>query len=256
MRSLIRKFIERFILILRIKAQKAASTLEARREYIAKAYLKGNGIEIGALQRPLKIPQGAYAKYVDRMTVAELRKQYAELASEKLVEADIIDDGEKLATIANDSQDFVIANHIIEHCQDPIGAIGNMLRVLMNGGILYLAIPDKRYSPDCDRPITSNEHLLKDHHEGPAWSKRQHFEEWVRLWVYERVQGDDQVEKRIKELIDIDYSIHYHVWTSEEFVGFLMVLKQELNKESKINFEIENFLKNDSEVIAILKKMV
>lgn len=254
--SLIRKFVERFIPVLRIKTQNAASTLDARRESVAQVYLKGEGIEIGALHRPLKIPKGARVAYVDRMTVANLRKQYRELAAEKLVEADIIDDGEKLARIKNDSQDFVIANHFIEHCQDPIGAIANMLRVLKSDGILYIVIPDKRYSPDCDRPITSNEHLLKDHREGPAWSKRQHFEEWVRLWVYERVQGDDQLAKRVDELMGMDYSIHCHVWTPDAFMGFLLKLKEELSKELGINFEIEQFFKNDSEVITILKKTV
>ena len=37
-----------------------------------------------------------------------------------------MDDGERLATIADATQDFVIANHFLEHCQDPLGALGNM----------------------------------------------------------------------------------------------------------------------------------
>ncbi len=136
--SLIRKLIHRLIPVLRIKLQNALSPLEARRGLSAQVYLKGEGIEIGALHRPLKIPKGARVKYVDRMTVADLRKQYPELAAEKLVDADIIDDGEKLARIKNDSQDFVIANHFIEHCQDPFGAIANMLRILKSDGVLYM----------------------------------------------------------------------------------------------------------------------
>jgi SAM-dependent methyltransferase len=228
--------------------------LDSWRMFLAQIYLQGDGIEIGALQRPLKTPKYARVKYVDRMTVADLRKHYPELASQTLVEADIIDDGERLATLKDASQDFVIANHFVEHCQDPILAIANMLRVLRTGRVLYLAIPDKRFSPDRDRPITPNEHLLKDHREGPAWSKRQHFEEWVRLWTYETAKTDDQVRQRINFLMSTDYSIHYHVWTSITFMGFLLLLKEQLSKEFDIEFQIEHFLRNDSEIITILRK--
>jgi SAM-dependent methyltransferase len=143
-------------------------------------YLRGEGIKIGALHNPLLLPQSAKIKYVDRMSLPDLRKQYPELGSKELVDVDILDDGELLATIKDSTQDFVIANQFLEHCQNPIGAIRNMLRVLKEGGVLYLSIPDKRYSFDADRPVTSIEHLLKDYQEGPEWSKKQHFEEWIR----------------------------------------------------------------------------
>ena len=147
------------------------------RESIASMYLRGEGIKIGALHNPLLLPQSAKIKYVDRMSLPDLRKQYPELGSKELVDVDILDDGELLATIKDSTQDFVIANQFLEHCQNPIGAIRNMLRVLKEGGVLYLSIPDKRYSFDADRPVTSIEHLLKDYQEGPEWSKKQHFEE-------------------------------------------------------------------------------
>ncbi len=224
------------------------------RSFLAEVYLQGDGVEIGALHRPLKIPSGARVKYVDRMTIADLHKQYPEFGSETLVVPDIIDDGESLATIKDDSQDFVVACHFVEHCQDPILAIANMLRVLRARGVVYLAIPDKRFSPDRDRPITPNEHLLRDHREGPAWSKRQHFEEWVRLWPYETAKTDDEVRERIDFLMNMDYSIHYHVWTAIAFMGFLPVLAEQLRKEFDIEFQIEHFQRNDSEVITILRK--
>ncbi|MGB7552188.1 MAG: methyltransferase domain-containing protein, partial [Chromatiaceae bacterium] len=147
---------------------------------LALNYLVGDGLEIGGLQRPLAVGKSAKVKYVDRMPVSELRRHYPELASIDLVEVDIIDDGERLETIADFSQDFVIANHFIEHCQDPILFIKNMLRVLRNGGIIYLAIPDKRYTFDRNRPDTPVEHMVRDYSEGPEWSRKQHFLEWAR----------------------------------------------------------------------------
>jgi predicted SAM-dependent methyltransferase len=219
------------------------------RELVANEYLRGAGIEIGALHHPLRVPRSATVTYVDRMTEADLRKQYPELRDEKLVPVEIVDDGEHLATIPDSSQDFVIANHFLEHCQNPVGALRNMLRVLKQGAVLYLAVPDKRYTFDIDRPLTSIEHVLRDDAEGADGSKRQHFVEWVRL--VNKVEDPAEAEKRIAHLMSIDYSIHYHVWTQSELLELLLALKNKLRFE----FEIELFLKRGCEVIAVLSKI-
>jgi predicted SAM-dependent methyltransferase len=213
-------------------------------------YLKGHGIEIGALHTPLRIPKSSKVRYVDRMSALDLRKQYPELDSKELMNVDIIDDGELLSKIKDSTQDFVIANHFLEHCQNPIGAIGNMLRVLKHGGVLYLSIPDKRYSFDADRPQTSFDHILKDYRKGPEWSKRQHFEEWTRYIGNIKDQGE--ANRHILNLMNIDYSIHYHAWTQTELIELVVRLK----KEFSFNFEVELIYKNMGEVIIILKKML
>ena len=69
------------------------------REALAAHYLRGHGIEIGALHNPLKVPRRAHVSYVDRMAVPDLRAHYPELAREKLVPVDIIGDGETLSTL-------------------------------------------------------------------------------------------------------------------------------------------------------------
>lgn len=217
-----------------------------RRSNIAKKYIRGDGIEIGALHNPLGVPKSARVKYLDRIPVDELRKQYPELNAKEFVKLDLIGDGERLDSIQDHTQDFVIANHFIEHCENPIGAIKNMLRVLKNDGILYLALPDKRYTFDVDRPVTSLEHLMKDYEEGPDWSKRNHFEEWTRL--VNKVQDDAEAEKQITQLMNSGYSIHFHVWTQTAMLELILSLKESLD------FELELFLKSGSEIIFILKK--
>ena len=136
------------------------------REAVAAHYLKGTGLEIGALHNPLKVPSAARVRYVDRMPVAELRRQYPELASYNLVEADVIDNGEKLSTVGECTQDFVIANHFIEHCENPIDTLMNLVRVLKKDGILFMCVPDKRYTFDGERPVTPFEHLVRDFKRG------------------------------------------------------------------------------------------
>jgi ubiquinone/menaquinone biosynthesis C-methylase UbiE len=208
--------------------------------------LRGEGIEIGALHMPLRVPATASVKYVDRMSVAGLRAHYPELDDQEFVPVDIIADGERLESINDATQDFVIANHFIEHCQNPIGALLNMFRVLKPGGILYLAIPDKRCSFDVDRPVTPLEHLLRDYHEGPQWSRRQHFDEWTRL--VNKIIDDDEAERQAAANMEMDYSIHYHVWTQAEMLELLVALRR------MSRFEMEIALMHESEVIFVLRK--
>ena len=137
------------------------------RRKLAAAYLQGNGLEIGALDQPLPLPRRASAVYVDRMTVPELRQQYPELRSLALTPVNIVDDGEALASFLSHSQDFVIANHFIEHCANPIAAIENHFRVLKTGGCLFLAVPDKRFTFDKCREVTPLSHLWHDYEGRP-----------------------------------------------------------------------------------------
>jgi len=227
---------------------KASNSAILDREKIADFYLRGNGIEIGALYLPLKAPTEARVTYVDRMTVAQLREHYPEYPNKDYVTPDVIDDGETLSSFKSETQDFVIANHFIEHCQNPIGTIENFLRVLKTGGVLYLAIPDKRYTFDLDREPTPLDHLIRDYKEGPAWSRRQHFEDWVRL--VQKVEDETEAQKRIAHYLEIDYSIHYHVWTQVELFELITFLRRDL----PFPFELQLFFAQKDECILILKK--
>ena len=218
------------------------------RDAIARAYIRGTGIEIGALHNPLRVPASANVRYVDRMPVSELREHYPELAAEKLVDVDVVDDGERLATLASETQDFVIANHFLEHCQNPLLALENMLRVLKHGGVLYLAVPDKRFTFDADRPVTPLEHLRRDYEEGPEWSRRQHFEEWVQL--VNRVSDPERASEETERLVEQNYSIHFHVWTPLRFVELLLYCRRELG----LPLELEAMQQNGIEFIVVLAK--
>ena len=158
-----------------------------------------------------------------------------------------MDDGERMASISDATQDFVIANHVLEHCQDPIGALVSMFRVLRPGGILYLAVPDKRYTFDADRPVTPLDHLLRDHREGPAWSRRQHCEEWIRL--VERVTVPETLEARLAELMRGDHAIHFHVWTQTEVLELLQALRR------LVAFDVELMTRQGDEVIVVTRKL-
>lgn len=163
----------------------------------------------------------------------------------------MIDDGEKLEKFEDSSLDFVIANHFLEHCQDPIGAVECFLRVLKEGGVLYLAIPDMRSTFDKDREVTTFDHLLLDYREGAENSRRSHFEEWVRV-----VTGikDDAAEKQIERCMEIEYSIHYHAWTQAEMIELVSGLRKQLGFSFELEFLMRNRIDSIEECIFILRK--
>ncbi len=221
-------------------------SLLLNRYSLAFLYLRGNGLEIGALHNPLKVSPRAKVRYVDRMTVADLRLQYPELKKKKLVPVDFVADGELLESVDDSSQDFVIANHFLEHCQNPLLALENMFRVLRSEGILYLALPDKRYTFDRQRPLTSLEHLLEDYREGPDSSRWEHFLEWATL--VNGVTNQGAAELQAEELMAKNYSIHYHVWSQFEMLELLHLLRQQHP------LDIEIMLRRKDEVIFIIRK--
>ncbi len=223
-----------------------ARKLLYNRYSLAFLYLRGKGIEIGALHNPLMVSPWTKVRYVDRMTVAELRLQYPELNEKKLKPVDVVANGELLESIADASQDFVIANHFLEHCQNPLLALENMFRVLRVDGVLYLALPDKRYTFDRVRPVTTLEHLRRDYSEAPECSRREHFQEWVRL--VNGITDPEMMHRQVEQLLEMEYSIHYHVWTQQEMLELLQYLAKQIPSE------IEVMLRNKGEVIFIIRK--
>jgi SAM-dependent methyltransferase len=213
------------------------------REDVARRYLRGSGLELGALHLPLRVPPHVCVRYVDRLRADELRRRYPEYAERWIVDPEIVDDAGTLASVAGASQDFVIANHVLEHMEDPIGALESWLRVVRPGGVLYLAVPDKRRTFDAQRPSTRVEHLERDHAEGPQWSRSQHYEEYARL--AERVPEED-VEARAGTLERERVDIHFHVWTLPELLGFLHSLD--------LPFDTELVQANANETLLILRR--
>lgn len=227
---------------------------QARIEF-AHRFLTGKGLEIGALNLPLEVPAGAEVSHLDRVTREELEKQYPEYAAGQLPEVDIVDNGESLATIAAGSQDFIVANHFLEHTEDPIGTIETHLGKLKPGGVLFYAVPDKRYTFDFLREVTPLEHMIRDHEQGPDQSRRQHYEEFAQFVVAgdkERERSDfpQWVETVAGELEELDHSIHFHVWTETSFLALLIHCHEHFGE----SFELEALSRRGLEVIVILRK--
>jgi len=187
--------------------------------------LSGSGIEIGALHRPVDAPH-LRIQYVDRCTREELFDCYPELKGLPIVKTDILDDAETLRTIPSESQDFLIANHVIEHMRDPIGTLLCWQRVLKRGGRLFLAVPNRDTTFDREREITPLEHLVADHTNPDKERDFQAFLDFSRYVScrFFKVKPESEYEAFARELEQKDYSIHFHVWDQNAFNQLLSYL--------------------------------
>ena len=135
---------------------------------------EGRGLEIGPLHAP-RLPKASFAvEYVDHATTEELRQKYAddgEMADRlhEIVEVDHVWNGDEPLVVVvgqESAYDFVFASHVVEHAPDMIGWLREIAAVLVDGGKLCLAIPDKRLCFDVNRNLTEMSDLVEAHLRG------------------------------------------------------------------------------------------
>ena len=223
-----------------------ASEANVRRELAAR-FLRGAGLEVGALQRRLEVPDDCSVMYVDRLVLPDLLAHYPELRGQPLQEPDLIDDGETLAKVQSGTQDFVIANHFLEHCENPIQTLSNFMRVLKGGGILYMAVPDKRFTFDIDRRVTAYSDLASTYREGGRRDRAHLYYEWA---AYVNRATPTEVAAVATRLLAEGYSIHFNVWRLSDLLEFVANSKRDF----ELPFDLEWVVCSENEVIMILRK--
>jgi hypothetical protein len=207
----------------------------------AARWLTGAGIEIGALHNPRPVPAQVSVRYVDRLSVDELRRHYPELGDEPMVPIDLIGDAENLSVLADDTQDFVIANHLLEHLENPLRGLQEMVRVLRPGGILYVALPDPRVTFDRSRDQTPTDHVIAEYRHGTEATREAHYAEWVEraepLVEWMVAAGVAIGPQRVTEQMARSYSIHFHVWRPETFLEVIAAARE----EAGVSLELQEF---------------
>jgi SAM-dependent methyltransferase len=215
------------------------------RTQLSHAYIRGQGIEFGALHSALNVQDGVTVQYADFEPAETLQALFPDV--ENIKRPDIVSDLESMKGIETASQDFVIANHVLEHVEDPLRALRSVARVLRPGGIAYLALPDKRFTFDSKRAITPLDHLIRDHDEGPDNSLLGHFREWVAC--VDDLHGDAGAAK-VAAMTDIRANIHFHVWDYPAMMEFFAYVA----KQPSVGLEVESSRLNGIEVIWILRR--
>jgi len=180
-------------------------------------HLIGTGLELGALHAPFPTPSSAInTRYVDRWTVEEAKDLFPELGEVDFTEADHIADlnTERLSMFGDQSQDFVIASHVLEHVANPLALLVDMHRVLRPGGTAIVLLPDMRRTSDCRREPTTVEHLLTEYERDVRDVDEAHLAEYaLKVLQYE---GEGQERKEYLAHL-AERSVHAHAWTEEHF---------------------------------------
>jgi predicted SAM-dependent methyltransferase len=200
------------------RRQPAPFRFLADRAAIAARFLRGRGVEVGAFDLPTDPPPASETIYCDRALVPSLAAHHDALSGRPLIAPDIVCDAATLSAIAPGSLDFVIANHVIEHLEDPIAFLDGVASALRPGGRAMIVAPDKRFSFDSRRPITSFAHLVEDHARGPRGSRLAHLREFARLVDNVPESGLDSA---VAQLDRNDRAMHFHVWDFEAFRAFV-----------------------------------
>jgi SAM-dependent methyltransferase len=142
---------------------------------MARSYLGGlRGIEIGGASHH---DFGVDALNVDRYESMDTVYKQAEREVWGYAKpVDIVAPGHELP-LADDSYDFVLASHVIEHLPDPIAGLKEWLRVARR--YVFLVVPHRDRTFDRDRPLTPVDELLERHRSGFTSDEDRHWTVWT-----------------------------------------------------------------------------
>ena len=184
------------------------------REWMASS-LNGIGLEVGAGASAFPVPVDCKVIYGDRLSFDQLIScLYPGQEIHNLVRPDIVTDFDVFQGIADESLDFIIGCHVIEHVFDPIGTVRFAHRKLRPGGSLLLVVPDAGRTFDRDRPLTSLDHLKADHFNPDPRRDREHYEEFYRL---ARKTPEPVLALKVESEFLSRGDLHAHVWSYDTF---------------------------------------
>jgi SAM-dependent methyltransferase len=158
-----------------------------------------------------------------------------------------ISDGTKLDMIPNEKYDAILSCHSLEHFANPIKALTEWKRVLINNGFMVLILPHKDQTFDHKRPVTTLEHLINDFENNIAEDDTTHFNEIIDLHDISRDPGIVDLENLKKRTLDNfnNRCVHHHVFNTPLIIKLCNHLQFEI-------CDVQHF--NPFNIVLLLKK--
>jgi SAM-dependent methyltransferase len=118
---------------------------------------------------------------------------------------------------------FLLSSHALEHCANPIKALGEWLRVIEEGGALVLLLPHREGTFDHRRPVTPLEHLVADAAAGVGEDDMTHLDEILALHDLALDPGGGTPEQfRLRSMRNVENRcFHQHVFDTRAAVKLL-----------------------------------
>ena len=133
-----------------------------------------------------------------------------------------------LSHIDDESYDFIMSSHVIEHIANPLKTISEWKRVVRIGGVILFVCPHKDGTYDHKRPITPLAHLIEDYIKGVDENDLTHQSEVLKLHDLSRdTNSYDQVLAVSTKNFEYRW-LHHHVFVSESWITILDYLNLEV----------------------------
>lgn len=187
--------------------------------------LAGAGIEFGAACSPSPIPLGCCVKYADKFLDTEGCKTL--MKNKEMVTVDFYTDLSEMKGIKNNSLNFIIHNHVMEHSNNPILSMHNSYNKLKKGGRLMFIIPNKHRTFDKFRHLTSLRHIAKDYYRPNVFRDVFHVIDFNLLtgnFNLKRVKND------LKKLRNGELDLHWHVYDEKSFLKLMKWYTKKVDK--------------------------
>ena len=211
--------------------------LEMRKKgYLA---LQGKGIEIGAFEHPAKIPNAKELITCDRLSLERAQELFPEVNCSSMKEPDVLFDIDLdgLKPFANESIDFVVLNHVIEHLVNPIKAIQEIFRSLKPNGHFAVSAPDKNYTFDKNRPLTPFANLVAEYNKNSTTAPLIKYFPLVQYIHTDLLDAPSEiVDEKLKYFKA--RREHLSIWTADSFRSFLLDSFKLLKLSTTCVFEV------------------
>ncbi len=233
------------------------------------------GLEIGPSHCPCAPKSEGYdVEGIDYLDQAGLIAKYQALGvdTSRIEPVDYLWAGRPYSEITGkkDYYDYIIASHVIEHTTDFIGFLRDCSGMLKSTGVLNLAVPDKRYTLDHFRMVTTIGKVIDDEAspsksgsigtymdylnyavvrgQRTSWPKWTSLLNWTPYAFAHSVQRNGVTYRAEKD--DLPYhDIHRYVFTPASFE----LLIEDLNEMGLIDLDLE-MIHQSSEFIVSLHK--
>ena len=151
-----------------------------------------------------------------------------------------INDATDLNSIESCKYDFLLSSHCLEHIANPIKALKEWHRVLKNGGLMVLVLPNPEFTMDHKRMRTSFQHLVGDFENNTQESDITHIQEAIdnvdlsRVFLLNGNGATMSYESHVSESWDNSKlrTMHHHVYSDEvvyellKYSGFRLIASE------------------------------
>ena len=213
------------------------------RKKLCNKYLTGPILEIGPLDTPTFTKTETEIYYLDAFSDEHLAQAHGGHRLRQNVGLDYVCADINYYDVVKRQFSLVIANHVVEHIPDLIRWFTAIEKILAPHGVLFLSIPDKRYTFDYHRNLTTvvdllfnydhqikkaTFHQILDHllHTDPTIKAKAIWDGQKPEPRHYRMPVRKAFDAAKREVLKGTASPHCHVFTQDTFIELIGALRE------------------------------